>query len=97
MYIYVCVYIYMSIYPMYTLLYSHLYAHVCGVSSTGGAIFLARHLAGLMGFGAPGGLGLEFFFLHEETPGSHEFLVHQMVSSGMIQVGRYQVGTLIGG
>lgn len=29
----------------------------------------ARHLAALMGHGAPGGLGLEFFFLHEEMLG----------------------------
>ncbi|CAJ1443811.1 unnamed protein product, partial [Effrenium voratum] len=32
----------------------------CGKSA------LARHLAGLLGHGAPGGTGLEFFFLHEE-------------------------------
>eukprot|EP00435_Cladocopium_sp_Y103_P028135 s301_g7.t1 len=32
----------------------------CGKSA------LARHLAGLLGHGAPGGFGLEFFFLHEE-------------------------------
>ncbi|CAE8599856.1 unnamed protein product, partial [Polarella glacialis] len=32
----------------------------CGKSA------LARHLAGLLGYGAPGGSGLEFFFLHEE-------------------------------
>ncbi|CAE7698156.1 Vwa8, partial [Symbiodinium microadriaticum] len=32
----------------------------CGKSA------MARHLAGLLGFGAPGGRGLEFFFLHEE-------------------------------
>lgn len=29
----------------------------------------SRHLAGLLGHGAPGGFGLEFFFLHEEKLG----------------------------
>ncbi|CAJ1338143.1 unnamed protein product [Effrenium voratum] len=40
----------------------------CGKSA------LARHLAGLLGHGAPGGTGLEFFFLHEETMSSRDLL-----------------------
>lgn len=51
-------------------------------NSSGGCCFLLqmhwklhgllRHLAGLLGHGAPGGNGLEFFFLHEEKLGADE-------------------------